>query len=308
MCSWFWGWGFGLVGWPCLRRFAPRSGRAALASPTHPPPQPFCPHRSASSGSGRPPSGRPLRVRRVVSGGCVGSVRGVDGRVVGDSQERLRRTRLREETDPSRCPAAVWFVVGGVRLGCSLRQPPEATRIVPRGQAAVTMVDGEVCIRRLTSRHDPGRASPAWRREHPNLGGSVGAALCPAPGPAGRSCSERSVWVSREILQRTLGLGLAGRSPIEPSARVIRGDISRRCSARPGSALGVLPADPRFGQFARIFPIEPSVRAVCWDVSHRAVWPSGSRGYFPLGRLSGWRAGISRIGLSARSARWGISR
>ena len=69
-----------------------------------------------------------------------------------------------------RCPAAV--PGGWLRpVGCSLRPAPEATRVPPGAQPAAASVDAGFYFRRLPSRRNPGRATPARRREHPTSGG-----------------------------------------------------------------------------------------------------------------------------------------
>ena len=81
-----------------------------------------------------------------------------------------------QRAEGERCPVAVsggWW--GPV--GCSLRLSPEATRVPPGVQPAAAWQGAEVFFRRLHSRQNPGRASPARRREHPTSAGIVCAAL-----------------------------------------------------------------------------------------------------------------------------------
>ena len=71
-------------------------------------------------------------------------------------------------------------------VGCSLRLAPEATRVPPGAQPAAASVDAGFYFRRLPSRQNPGRASPARRREHPTSEEERALRFGPGPQPPPR--------------------------------------------------------------------------------------------------------------------------
>ena len=151
---------FGPPGFPgAALRFAsgPRTGEPCL--------------RRARS---RPPCGRPLRARRsfLTSRRLTAA-----GRV----RARQRQIRLRRAGSGARGigSSCGWSVVGfRVVVGCGCgalltwpqRQPGTCREHKRRGLLAAKAV---FYIRRLFSRQNPGRATPARRGEHHNLGGVV---------------------------------------------------------------------------------------------------------------------------------------
>ena len=133
----------------------------------------------ASALPSRPPSGRPLRVRLAVSdfasAPCVGPV--------GESQdqERLRRagSESRGTTTLPGCGRVRgwWGPVGCAPFAWHLK----ATRNLPGAQPAAAFAGGAESFAGCTPGRTTGRATPARRREHPNLGRNARSAPGPTP-------------------------------------------------------------------------------------------------------------------------------
>ena len=120
-------------------------------------------------------------------------------------------------------------------VGCPPRLAPEATRNLPGVQPAVASVRGECGCRRLHSRQNPGRASPARRGEQPTSAETC--ALHFGPGPMQNRASETPSdpgpprpHRDGEISPQTNHPTRTPRGSLTPSARI---DPRRKVSPAP---------------------------------------------------------------------------